>query len=171
MKMALPAFMPTLKSHSTGNHTWVDNVFCSEGLIDSIIKCTMDNTTRSVKMDHYPIITQLSIIALKTTSRPRPNFRLANWPKLIVTLEANLTNLALPMEIIDTQSFDKTLSNLNNAIQDAIEKHIEISKPSPYSKRWWLTELVSKKKKMQQLGGRAKYQQANPDHLVHKEYW
>jgi len=30
MKMALPAYTPTLQSHSTGNHTRVDNIFCTQ---------------------------------------------------------------------------------------------------------------------------------------------
>jgi hypothetical protein len=34
MKMMLPPFIPTLKSHSTGNHTRVDDVFCNEELVD-----------------------------------------------------------------------------------------------------------------------------------------
>ena len=110
MKMTLLAFMPTLKSHSTGNYTRVDNVFCNEGLINSIIKCTMDDASRPVKTDHYPIITQLDIIAPKATSKPRPNFRLADWPELLTTLKSNLENLMPPTELVDTQSFDKTLS-------------------------------------------------------------
>ncbi|KAF8223272.1 hypothetical protein L208DRAFT_1518440 [Tricholoma matsutake] len=159
MKMTLPPFIPMLKSHSTGNHTRVDNVFCNKELVDSIVKCTTDDASRPVKTDHYPIITQLDIVAPKVTSKPRPNFRLANWLELISTLKNNLDNLAPPTELVDTQSFDRTLDELNNnAIQDAVRKHVKISKPSPYSKRWWSTELVSEKKKMQQLGGRVKFQ-------------
>ena len=170
MKMTLPAFMPTLKSHSTGNYTRVDNVFCNEGLVDSVFKCTTDDASRPVKTDHYPIVTQLDIIAPKATSKPRPNFRLADWPGLLTTLKTNLENLTPPTELVDTQSFDKTLSKLNNTIQDAVRKHVKISKLSPYSKRWWSTELASEKRKMQRLGGRAKFQRANPSHPVHEEY-
>src|ERR1700735_1375941 len=42
MKMALPAGIPTLKSHSTGNHTRVDNIFCNDDLLDMVIKCYTD---------------------------------------------------------------------------------------------------------------------------------
>ena len=66
MKMALPAYIPTLQSHSMGNHTRVDNVFCTEDLLDTIIKCNTDNVACPVKTDHYPIVTQLDIYAPKS---------------------------------------------------------------------------------------------------------
>jgi hypothetical protein len=123
--------MPTLKSHSTGNHR-VDNVFCSEGLIDNIVKCTMDNAARLVKMDHYPIITQLNMQTTRTMPKPRPKFRLADWPELISILKTSLTNLPPPTEIADIQSFDSVLKALNGAIQDAVKKHVRVSRPCPY---------------------------------------
>jgi hypothetical protein len=59
------------------------------------------------------------------------------------------------------------LNNLNQVIQEAIEKHVKLIKPSPYSKRWWTTELANEKKAMQQLSGKSKYHQANPQHPIH----
>jgi hypothetical protein len=50
MKMTLPAYMPMLKSHSTRNHTRVDNIFCSEGLVNAIIKCTTDEAARPARI-------------------------------------------------------------------------------------------------------------------------
>ena len=41
MYMALPKDIPTLESMSTKNWTRPDNVFCSTGLADSVICCTM----------------------------------------------------------------------------------------------------------------------------------
>jgi hypothetical protein len=65
MKMALPLFIPTLRAHSTGNHTRVDNVFCTEDLMNAIIRCKTDDATCLVKTDHYLIITQLDIHATR----------------------------------------------------------------------------------------------------------
>jgi exonuclease III len=69
--MALPAYIPTLQSHSTGNHTRVDNVFCSEGLLDAIVKCNTDDMSHPVKMDHYPIVTRIDIHAPRAAETPR----------------------------------------------------------------------------------------------------
>jgi 23S rRNA pseudoU1915 N3-methylase RlmH len=82
---------------------------------------------------------------------------MANWNKPVKTLKVNLANLSEPTEIEDIHTFKSKLKKLNEAVQDAIEKHIKLTKPSPYSKRWWSTELANEKKKMQQLGGRSKY--------------
>ena len=170
MKMALPPFIPTLRSHSTGNHTRVDNIFCNEALIDAVIKCNTDDASRPVKTDHYPIVIQLNIHTPKVAQKPRYNFRLADWPELVTTLKTNLDNLPPPTEITDIQEFDSKLNALNTAIQDAIGKHVQLTKPSPYSKRWWSTELAKEKKKMTQLGGRSKYHRGSLDHPIHEEY-
>jgi hypothetical protein len=63
MKMALPASISTLCAHNSGNYTRVDNVFCTEALIDKIIKCNMDDAARPIKTDHFPIVTQINIHA------------------------------------------------------------------------------------------------------------
>jgi len=170
MKMALPPFILTLQVHNTGNHTRVDKVFCTEQLMNTVIKCKTDNVARPVKTDHYPIITQFNIYTTRTAWEPRRNFRLMNWTKLVKTIRENLTNIPPPTEIKNTQEFNTALKNLNGAIQDAIEKHVKLTKPSPYSKRWWMTELTNEKKKMQQLGGKSKYHRLNPQHPIHKMY-
>jgi predicted transcriptional regulator len=81
--------------------------------------------------------------------------------ELVKTLKESLANLPPPTEIKNIQAFDEKLKTLNNVIQDTINKHVEKAKPSPYSKRWWSTELSEEKKQMQQLAGRAKYQCTN----------
>ena len=59
MYMALPKDMPTLESMSTKNWTWPDNVFCSTGLVDSVVCCTTDPGLRGPGTDHVPILTAL----------------------------------------------------------------------------------------------------------------
>jgi len=73
-------------------------------------------------------------------------------------------------EIENIQEFNTALKNLNGAIQDTIEKHIKLTKPSPYSRRWGMLELTSEKKKTQQLGGKLKYHCSNPQYPIHKMY-
>jgi Endonuclease-reverse transcriptase len=120
MKMALPPFIPTLQGHNTGNHTRVDNVFCTEDLMNTIIKCNTDDATCPVKTDHYPIITRLDIHAMRTAWEPRPNFRLTDWGELIKTLRTNLTNIPTPIEIENIKDFNVALDRLSQAIQEAI---------------------------------------------------
>jgi hypothetical protein len=93
-----------------------------------------------------------------------------NWTEFIKTLKEDLTNILPPTEIESAQDFNTALKNLNEAIQNAIEKHVKLTKPSPYSKRWWTSELASEKKKIQQLGGKSKYHRSNPQHPIHEKY-
>jgi hypothetical protein len=166
MKMALPPYIPTLRAHNTGNRTRVDNVFCTEELMDAIIKCKADNAARLVKTDHFPIVTQFNIHATRTAWEPRHNYRLTDWTEFAKTLKENPANMSPPTGIKSIQDFDATLKNLNEAIRD----DVTMTKPSPYSKRWWTAELANEKKKMQRLGGKLKYHRANPQHPIHEIY-
>jgi hypothetical protein len=139
--------------------------------MDAIIKCKTDNVTRPVKTDHFPIVTQFNIHATRTTWEPRHNYSLTDWTEFAKTLKENLANMSPPTGIKSIQDFNAMLKNLNEAIQDATEKHVKMTKPSPYSKRWWTTELANEKKKMQRLGGKSKYHHANPQHPIHETYW
>ena len=61
MMMALPKNTPTLQASSTGNHTRVDNVFCSANLIQAIVSCDTNPSRCPLKTDHYPIITIINV--------------------------------------------------------------------------------------------------------------
>jgi hypothetical protein len=116
--------------------------------MDVVTKCTTDEAVHPVKMDHYPIIMQINIHAPKSKSTPRHNFRMPDWLELVKTLLSNLANLPPPTEITSTQEFNTRLKALNNAINDAINKHVKLSLPSPYLKRWWSSDLEDAKRKM-----------------------
>ena len=148
MKMALPPGIPTLRAHNTGNLTRVDNVFCTETIMDAIVKCDMDETSTPVKTDHFPIITQIDIHAPKAVWKPRYNYRMTDWPEFTKTLIENLEILPNPTEIYDADTFTHRLKTLNDNIKAAIEKHMTLTAPSPYSKRWWSSDLAKEKKKM-----------------------
>ncbi|KAF8235380.1 hypothetical protein L208DRAFT_1257475, partial [Tricholoma matsutake] len=113
----------------TGNHTQVDNIFCTEELMDVVIKCNTNDAKQPIKTDHYPIITQIDIHTPKTAWKP--------------TGQNNLTNFPPPTEIETVQEFEDKLKALNETIQGAIEKHVELTTPSPYSKRWWSKDLAN----------------------------
>ena len=145
MKMALPPSIPTLKSHSTGNYTRVDNVFCNRNLLDLVIKCHTDDASHPVKTDHYPIITTLDIHTPKAIHAPRLNFHDVDWPELLNTLKPNLANISPPTVITNTDNFNQKLTALYTTVWDVINKNVKLSKPSPYSKRWWSTALAQDK--------------------------
>jgi exonuclease III len=105
MKMALPPGIPTLKAFGTGNHTRVDNVFCSENTLDNITQCDAGET-RPQKTDHYPIITTLDIGPPVLEFIPRRNFRMTKWPKFMKLLKENIDKLPEPEELQTRESFE-----------------------------------------------------------------
>jgi hypothetical protein len=95
---------------------------------------------------------------------------MADSPELVQTLSNNLANLPPPTEITSIQEFDTKLKALNNAINDAINKHVKVSLQSPHSKRWWSSDRADAKRKMKRLRGRSKYHRTNLHYPVHEEY-
>ena len=54
MKMTLPEDILTLQALATGNMTHVDNVFCSNTLLDHLVTCITKPEDRLAKADHFP---------------------------------------------------------------------------------------------------------------------
>ena len=61
-------------------------------------------------------------------------------------LESNLDKLPQPAPINNVDSFNDRLTALNTAIWESINTHLEPSKLTPYSKRWWSTALAQERK-------------------------
>ena len=170
MKMALPAFIPTLCAHSMGNHTRVNNIFCSKGLLDTITKCYTNDAKHPVKTDHYPIITALDVHMLKTELLLRYNFHKMNWPEFLSTLKSKLEEILQSAPINDINTFNLKLKALNMSIWDVINIHLEVSKLTPYSKRWWSTNLAKDRKATIKLARKAKQFWDHPDHPIHEAH-
>ena len=70
-------------------------------------------------------------------------------------MEARLTELPEPEELTTIAQFHTTLGRLDLVIKVAITKHVPMSKPSPYSKCWWMKELAALKKVKEKLARRS----------------
>ena len=172
MKMALPKDIPTLKASSTGNHTRVDNVFCSDHLLNAIISCDTSPEQRPPKADHYPIITTFDITIAEGHQDPRPNFRLTNWEQFVNTLKQKLEGLACDTEIDTITEFNQRLDALNIAVNETIVQHVPNVKPSPYTKRWWTKDLAIARKATQKLARKAfkaRFDNNDPIHEQHRQ--
>jgi hypothetical protein len=79
MKMALPEGIPTLKALAMGNLTRVDNVFCSEALLDHVISCVTVPEDRPPKTDHFPIRSVIHATVHRSKFKSRPKYREVDW--------------------------------------------------------------------------------------------
>jgi hypothetical protein len=151
MKMALPKDIPTLEAMATKNYTQVDNVFCSADLLDSFISCDTDPMQRPQKTDHMPILSIIDIVPLTVDYEPCHNFCQTDWPEFLKALKINLDALPEPDKITTVDEFHHTLEEFDQAVQATIATHVPMSKPCPYSKRWWSKELAQAKAVTQKL--------------------
>ena len=51
-----------------------------------------------------------------------------------------------------------------------IEKVVPRKKPSPYAKRWWTKELGKARRKVRQLGRKARHYEWYPEHSIHNTW-
>jgi hypothetical protein len=133
MKMALPKDIPTLEAMAMKNLTRVDNVFCSEDLLDHFISCNMDPQQRPQKTDHMPVISVIDISPVTSVHKPRLNYRLTDWTEFNKTLKSKLDAILDPIEIATTDDFQQMFEVLDKVIQETIKEHVPMSKPCPYS--------------------------------------
>lgn len=143
MKMVLPKDIPTLEACSTKNLTRVDNVFCSEGMLERFTQCGTRPDQRPQNTDHYPISATIDIRPEIKEYPSRPNFRDTDWEKFTETLAEKLRRMEEPREFEEGEkvAFEKARMELERAVKETMDEHVPMSKPTPYAKRWWSREL------------------------------
>jgi hypothetical protein len=170
MAMALPKRIPTLQSMSTKNWTRVDNVFCTDNMVGSIVRCDTEPRMRGPGTDHVPILTILDVEVKAEPPAPYRNFRTVDWGHFKEELAEQLERLPDARELHTIDEFNNAVNALTVAIQDAIEAAIPLSKAVPHSRRWWNKELSDLKKKKNRLNNLSYIYRAIADHPSHEEH-
>ena len=134
MTMALPRGIPTLQAMSTKNWTWVDNVFTTENLAESLICCDTDPCRHGPGTDHVPILTITDLEVQQRTAGSFRDFRSTNWENFHEELVQQLEDIPDPGMIQTEGQFQEVVSDLIGAIQAAIEAKVPILKPTPFSR-------------------------------------
>jgi len=143
MDMALPKDILMLKAKSTKNWTRPDIIFCSIGLLNSIVSCNTDPKQRGPGEYHVPILVSLDLQMRKATVAATYNFWGAGglssgstWRLVWVTLGG------LEMEA----QLQRAASGLTGAIQDMIRNTVTVLRPAPHTQCWWSNKLSELKK-------------------------
>ena len=170
MKMLLAKDTPMLRAKATGNHTRPDNVFCSDDLFDAFISCQTAPAQRPVKTDHYPILSLLDIAPDIEDFTPRRTFRETDWDEFGTTLCEELSHVPEPEAYASAVELERAITQLDAAIDTAIDKHTPLSRPCPHAKRWWTMDLTKAKKAKQKLARLSYRKWADPTHPIHESY-
>ena len=155
MVMTLPKNTPTLEALAMKNWTRPDNIFCSEHTIGLITKCNTDPTNRGPHMDHVPILTTLDIPTQLCPPVITRNYNDVKWGEFNDTLCMKLAEFPLYTPIVTDIKFQATARNLTHIIEEMIEEHVPLSKPSTLSKRWWNHDLTKMKQAASMLTNQA----------------
>jgi ribonuclease HI/exonuclease III len=120
--------------HGGDYETTIDLVLASEELTDTILKCTAHKTEHG--SDHRMIETVFDI----TVSIPKQQERLllknAPWKEINARITRTLCNS--PTDGTVQQKTDRLMA----AVLEAVHALTPKARPSPYTKRWWTTDLT-----------------------------
>ena len=117
------------------------------------------------KTDHMPIISVLEIEPKRTMHAEKYNYKMTDWELAINLVEIQETEDFTSIEVCLNQ-----INKLDTAIKDAIKDHIQVAKPSPYAKRWWMKELANLKRDKEHLARRSYKRRVMNDDHIHKEF-
>lgn len=123
------------KTWKGGNHeSTVDLVLASESLTSNLIKCGTHDTDHG--SDHRTIETVFGMEVPEQQHQERLLFKNAPWKTINARITANLEKV--PTEGTVQQNTDR----LMEAVLEAVHTLTPRTKPSPYVKRWWTSDLT-----------------------------
>ncbi|KII88885.1 hypothetical protein PLICRDRAFT_109303, partial [Plicaturopsis crispa FD-325 SS-3] len=168
--MALPKDLPTLQAHNTGNYTRPDNVFINSEFLDAVVSCNTCPSLRPIHTDHFPILTVLDISPPVNADAPRRNYREVDWPEFTKALGNRVKALPEPREYVTVAELQAALTDFNAAITATIHEHVPISRPCPWTKRWWSKELAQAKTRVSTLSNKSYRHRYELHHPCHEEF-
>jgi hypothetical protein len=168
MTIALPPDIPAYKT-TTSNWTRPDNVWRNNTTHDPITICDVKPEIRPPQADHLPIYTELDLPTQRSNAPEKRNIRDADFKLINEILQTRLAEKCPAKEIHSKEELEDTVNTFIETIQEVLNHNVPVTKPCPYTKRWWnkeLTELKKKKNKLSKLSYRLR---GIHDHPVHAE--
>ncbi len=167
MEMVLPPGEPTRRDWATRNTTRPDNVFCSEGLAEAIVKCETHPKETPPTTDHFPIDTTFQIDLSIVTEEERQNFREVDWKAFRRTLARKMEGRQWDEEIRTPEELEERVQKLEKAITDTIVDNVPVFRIHAMSKRWWTKELAQERKDYNGIARRS-HALRDQDHPIHE---
>lgn len=119
--------------HDGRYETTIDLVLASEGLVEAKIRCTIGGTDHG--SDHYKITTTFDMAMPEVEHEPRLLFKNTPWKEVNTRIKKTLHGKCTTGDVqVDTD-------RLMSAVLEALHALTPKSKPSPYAKRWWTSDL------------------------------
>ena len=171
MELALPKEEgPTLQHKATKSFSRPDLVLCTNNSRPLFVTCEVKECEQPIHTDHFPIVFTLELPTKTEMVRDETsiNFRAANWEAFNDKLETLLSGWDRSNPILDKGELEDEVQKLTETIQEAIRSSIKSNNPRPNAKRWWNSDLETKRKQLKRLRSEVKKNRAIPDHSSHK---
>ncbi|KAF7354515.1 RNA-directed DNA polymerase from transposon X-element [Mycena venus] len=150
MRMALPRDIPTLRTFGpTHNFTRPDNVFCT--------------------LPFTPLYLVLDIDPKLTEHVPAPMYRGTDWSAYRESLFGRLLELEQKQQYETVEEVTHAIREVETAIRETTAEVVEMSKPSPYMRRWYTAAMRDLRRTAGRLERIAYAQRHKPDHPAHAE--
>jgi hypothetical protein len=169
MILALPKGIPTYQT-SAGRWTRPDNVWRNNTQNDPILRCDVLPNIRPPLADHMPIITVVDMPLPRSVTLQSLDYRAADWPVVNNKLKHRLNTESPAVRIRTKEEFITKVDMVVRIITEVLNDNLEVTKPSPYSKRWWTKELSDLRTKQNKLSNDSHRFRLILDHLSHQEY-
>jgi ribonuclease HI len=169
MQMVLPKGIPTLQHMRSKRYSRPDNVFCTLGVQDSVVKCEVDPALKPTSTDHFPITTHIQLPQERVDASPSFNFRETDWDEFRRKLEPRLRRSPGKPVITNVEQLSTAVEDLTQALQETIHEVVRKSKPRPDAKRWWNGELIKLRKALYRLRADSYTFRAIADHPSHRK--
>jgi hypothetical protein len=159
-----------LEATTSKNLTRPDNVFCTDDLLESLIRCEVRMEDRPGATDHFPIVMIFDTSVHRVKDRTRYNFREVDWAEFDAKLKSKLEEQETGGRITKEGELEQRVERLTEVILQTIREEVKTTKPSPYSKQWWTTELKKEKALTCKLGRLAWVHRGEPENQIHGRY-
>ncbi|KFZ24768.1 hypothetical protein V502_00753, partial [Pseudogymnoascus sp. VKM F-4520 (FW-2644)] len=138
----LPQGTPTYHNLGETVVTTIDLMLLSTKLQPAVQSCQTDSVDHG--SDYFAVtLTLRHIMQVWTTPKQQRSYNMANWDAIREMVQEALRT---PPNIESADELEQAASQLETAVQQALEKNIPIPRAFPYPKRWWTRELTDLQK-------------------------
>ncbi|GIZ36536.1 hypothetical protein CKM354_000000700 [Cercospora kikuchii] len=139
LQSMLPARTITWQHVGKNQHSTVDVILASPGLVDRLLLCRAHKHDHG--SDHRAIEIEFITRALQPQSRPsRLMPERADWSQIGPEVARRLQLVLLPAAATE-ETLDDTAERFMHIVKDVIHQYVPRAKPSPHAKRWWSPDL------------------------------
>ena len=94
----------------------------------------------------------------------------ANFKTINEKLQALLAAQCQTQKICSEEELENTVNTLVRLIQEVLAQEVPVTKPSPYTKHWWLKELTKLKREHSKLSKLSYHFRGIPNHPIYAKH-